>query len=201
MARTFKDIISGYHTFREKYATGDNSVMEQLADRGQKPKVMVIACSDSRVDPALILQCHPGELFVVRNVANIVPPFEKDDANHGTSAALEFGIKYLKVKDLIILGHSQCGGINGLINNKELGENDFITRWISNIKISKNELMQDIDSQAKAALLQSYNNSMSFPWIKEEVNNHNLSIHLWFFNIKDGIVQAFNYKKSKFESI
>ena len=94
---------------------GDNSIMEYLSYHGQKPHAMVVSCCDSRVDPALILQCEPGDLFVVRNVANIIPPFEKDEAHHGTSAALEFGIRFLNVQHLILLGHSQCGGIQALL--------------------------------------------------------------------------------------
>ena len=89
--------------------------MRSLAIDGQKPKAMVIACRDSRVDPGLMLQCKPGELFIVRNVANIIPPYELDDGHHGTSAALEFGIKFLGIKDLVILGRSNCGGIEALV--------------------------------------------------------------------------------------
>jgi carbonic anhydrase len=109
-------ILKGYQSFREQYAHGDNSVMRYLASHGQNPEIMVVACCDSRVDPALILQCDPGDLFTIRNVANIIPPYEKDDLHHGTSAALEFGICYLHVEHLIIFGHSQCGGINALMN-------------------------------------------------------------------------------------
>src|SRR3990167_777574 len=130
MEKSFRKIIQGYLNFRRKYVTGDNSIMQHLADHGQQPEVMIIACCDSRVDPALILQCEPGELFVVRNVANIVPPYEPDNGYHGTSAALEFGICYLQVKHLIILGHSQCGGIEALKNKSKLKQNDFITNWV-----------------------------------------------------------------------
>ena len=136
MEKTFAQILQGYQVFRKKYALGDRSVMQYLSNNGQQPQVMVIACCDSRVDPALILQCDPGDLFVVRNVANIIPPYEKDDAHHGTSAALEFGVCFLKVKHIILLGHSQCGGIQALLTEKETN-NDFITNWVSLIK-SKN---------------------------------------------------------------
>src|SRR5436190_22865279 len=125
MKDSIQKIRLGYQEFRNKYVLGDRSVMKFLSHYGQKPKIMVVACCDSRVDPALILQCMPGDLFVVRNVANIVPPYEKDEAHHGTSAALEFGICFLKVKHLILLGHSQCGGIQALLNNDDLQQNDF----------------------------------------------------------------------------
>ncbi len=109
MQKSFTKMLRGYQLFRKKYALGDNSVMQYLSNYGQQPQIMVVSCCDSRVDPALILQCDPGDLFVVRNVANIIPPYEKDEAHHGTSAALEFGVCLLKVKHLILLGHSQCG--------------------------------------------------------------------------------------------
>jgi len=109
MDKTFNKLVSGYHAFRKKYVSEDNNTMERLAHHGQRPAIMVIACSDSRVDPAMILQCEPGDLFVVRNVANIVPPYENDGGSHGTSSALEYGVCYLNVKHLIIMGHSQCG--------------------------------------------------------------------------------------------
>src|SRR5579883_1928432 len=134
MKKRFKKMLQGYQAFREKYAQGDQSVMQYLSNYGQKPEVMVVACCDSRVDPALILQCDPGDLFVVRNVANIVPPYEKDEAHHGTSAALEFGVRFLKIQELILLGHSQCGGIQALINSENANHDDFITNWVSVIK-------------------------------------------------------------------
>lgn len=190
MEKSFKKMLKGYEAFRKKYIHGNKPVMELLADHGQKPKIMVIACCDSRVDPALILQCDPGDLFVVRNVANIVPPFEKDAAHHGTSAALEFGIRYLKVKHLILLGHSQCGGIQALINDAGAEQNDFITSWVSIIKTdicsTKNP-----DDCARLALRQSYDNCMTFPWIKERTASEELVIHLWFFDIKTG--EIFSY--------
>lgn len=185
MKTSFEKALEGYQTFRKKYALGDTSVMQGLSLEGQKPKIMVIACCDSRVDPAVILQCDPGDLFVVRNVANIVPPYEKDEAHHGTSAALEFGVCFLHVKHLILLGHSQCGGIQALLNSENLHQNDFITNWVSIIKGAHNS-NSDPDEYAKLALKQSERNCMTFPWIKEKVLKNELLIHLWFFDIKSG---------------
>jgi len=191
MKEFYAEMLRGYQQFREKYTTGDHSVMQYLANNGQRPKVMVIACCDSRVDPALILQRDPGELFVVRNVANIVPPYEKDEMHHGTSAALEFGVCYLNVEHIIILGHSQCGGIDALLNEAQLHQNDFISNWVSLIKPSKTEDL-DQDSCAKQALLQSKLNCMTFPWLQEKVKEKLLIIHLWFFDIKSGQLFAFD---------
>lgn len=184
MEKSFKKVIAGYKKFRQKYANDDESIMQYLSRHGQKPKIMVVACCDSRVDPALILQCDPGDLFVVRNVANIVPNFEKDDAHHGTSAALEFAICFLQVKHLILLGHSQCGGIQALLDANSLGKNDFITNWVSSIVIDNNKI--SVDECAKIGLKQSYQHCLTFPWIHDKVKNEELFIHTWFFDIKAG---------------
>ena len=188
-------MLQGYQTFRKKYALGDESIMHSLSHYGQQPQTMVVACCDSRVDPALILQCDPGDLFVVRNVANIIPPYEKDDAHHGTSAALEFGICFLKVNHLILLGHSQCGGIQALLNG-DSNKDDFITNWVSLIKTPHVNL-QNIDDYAKLALKQSYQNCLTFPWINSLVSQKKLTIYLWFFDIKTG--KIFTYSDSQKE--
>lgn len=197
MQLSFNKILQGYQKFREKYVHGDNTIMETLSDHGQKPEIMVIACCDSRVDPALILQCDPGDLFVVRNVANIVPPYEKDENHHGTSAALEFGICYLEVKHLILLGHSQCGGIQALLNKVNLQQNDFISHWVDLIKID-NSHHHDTDECAKLALSQSYQNCLTFPWIVKKIAENKLIIHQWYFDIKEGQIFTFNENKKEF---
>lgn len=189
-------MLQGYQLFRNKYASGDASIMQFLSHHGQKPKTMVVACCDSRVDPALILQCDPGDLFVVRNVANIIPPYEMDDAHHGTSAALEFGVRFLHVKHLVLLGHSQCGGIQALLDINNANHNDFITNWVSLIK-NDNCKTKDADEFAKFALHHSHHNCLTFPWIKEKIEHKELLIHLWFFDIKTG--QIFTYSNTQQE--
>lgn len=208
MEENFKKLLKGYKDFRKKYAHGNKSVMRYLSLYGQKPKTMVIACCDSRVDPALILQCDPGDLFVVRNVANIVPPYERDNAYHGTSAALEFGICFLKIKHLILLGHSQCGGIQALLENKNLIKgnschNDFITKWVSVIEdtsfIDDPNNLAKVDEYAKLALKASYKNCMTFPWLQQKVSSQELYVHLWFFDIKTG--EIFTYSGSEYKPL
>lgn len=194
---SFKKMLEGYEAFREKYAHGDKSIMHYLSRYGQKPKVMVVACCDSRVDPALILQCDPGDLFVVRNVANIVPPYEKDKAYHGTSAALEFGICFLKVEHLILLGHSQCGGIEALMSDHDTNHNDFITNWVSVIKPQHCHLDNSSD-YAKLALQKSHANCMTFPWIAQKVDEGKLIVHLWFFDIEAGEIFAYSEAKKTY---
>lgn len=193
MKNSFKKIIQGYSEFRDKYAHGDKSIMHYLSQHGQKPKIMVVACCDSRVDPALIMQCDPGDLFVTRNVANIVPPYEKDEKHHGTSAALEFAICYLDVEHLILLGHSQCGGIQALLEETPLHSDDFISNWVSLLNKHEHEHEKyNADDYAKLALQKSQQNCLTFPWIKEKIAQNKLVIHLWFFDIKSGQIFTYN---------
>lgn len=199
MEKNFLKMLQGYQVFRKKYALGDKSIMQYLSHYGQQPQIMIVSCCDSRVDPALILQCDPGDLFVVRNVANIVPPYEKDDAHHGTSAALEFGVCFLKVKHLILLGHSQCGGIQALLNS-DSNKSDFITNWVSLIK-TDNFNLQDADDYAKLALNQSYQNCLTFPWINDKVSQQKLIVHLWFFDIKMGKVFTYSDTQKEYQPL
>ena len=189
MSEVFKKFLSGYQSFRQKYVDSDKLIMKHLADNGQQPKAMVIACSDSRVDPAIILQCDPGDLFVIRNVASIVPPYQNDGRYHGTSAALEFGIRFLNIKHLILLGHSQCGGMQVLmdsqLDNKKSEQGDFINSWVSIVKSSK-PIEPNIDSYVKEALNKSYQNCLTFPWIRSKLEDDVLKIHRWFFKINSG---------------
>lgn len=203
MEKSFKKIIKGYKCFKKKYASNNRSVMKHLAMNGQNPEIMIIACCDSRADPAIILQCDPGDLFVVRNVANIVPPYQQNKGYHGTSAALEFGICYLNIKHLILLGHSQCGGISALMNNKYLPSNDFIKNWVSIINLptcigEEHFSHEDLDNCAKSSLHKSYNNCITFPWIKDKIDKQELTIDLWFFNIQNGEMVAYDKEHAKF---
>ncbi len=198
---SLEKILQGYQTFREKYVLGDQDIMRYLSYYGQQPQIMVVACCDSRVDPALILQCDPGDLFVVRNVANIVPPYEKDEAHHGTSAALEFGIRFLEVEHLILLGHSQCGGIQALLNHSTAHANDFITNWVSLMQTETACSHTDADGYAKLALHRSYQNCLTFPWIQEKIAQKKLIIHLWFFDIQSGQIFTYSETQKKYQPL
>lgn len=195
-----KDKFSkGYQLFREKYVAGDDSVMKNLSKYGQEPETMIVACCDSRVDPAIILQCDPGDLFTVRNVANIVPKFEREGSYHGTSAALEFGIRFLKVKQLVIMGHSQCGGMEALLEECSDNKYDFVKDWASIVKTDDFE-ENDVDGCVKHCLRTSYANCMTFPWIKKRVEEGTLKISLWFFDVKEGRILEYSSEKDQFVS-
>ena len=212
-----KPLIKGFQSFRNDYFDKERQFFKNLTKRGQKPKIMVISCSDSRVDPAILFNTRAGELFVVRNVANLVPPYEPDDGYHGVSAAIEFAVQDLKVKDIVILGHAFCGGIAALCkeckNEKEKIEEssetkkEFINSWIS---ISKNVIL-DLDlnnwpgpSQhiaEKASITNSLNNLMSFPWIYELVSRNKLTLHGWWFDMENASLWSVNQKNNEFKRL
>ncbi len=206
--KKLEHLKAGYHRFRSKYfTTSDNKTFENLRT-GQSPNTLVIACSDSRVDPAIIMDCVPGDLFVVRNVANLVPPCESSSIGyHGTSAALEFGVTGLKVKNILVLGHSMCGGISSLFNKNNKEQNkSFVDKWMEIASGTCNDqsihqiedLSQKIDHCSKLAIIKSLKNLMSFPWIKEGVEKKELIIHGWYFDIKTGQIHCFDEKLNQF---
>lgn len=201
MEKSFSKLVQGYSLFRNKYARNESNVMANLYNQGQHPETMIVACCDSRVDPALILQCDPGDLFVMRNVANIIPPYIKGEGRFSNSgAALEFGIAHLQVKHLIIFGHSQCGGIHALVDTKGLIQNEFITPWVSIVK-NNDAHFKDTDYYAKLGLMHSYRNCLTYPFIKQRVENNLLVIHQWFFNIKEGEILAYSHGESRFHPL
>lgn len=186
-------LIAGYQRFRDGYYQQNKEKLRELAEQGQFPKIAIISCSDSRVDPSVILDCEPGDLFVIRNVANLVPPKEDDDSFHGTSAALEFAVTDLEVESIIVLGHTQCGGIKALMNTPESHSPDtFIGKWMQQLEGVRNEILSDhtiIDQDTryssceKKGIQQSLQNLMTFPWIKERVEAGTLTLHGWRYDI------------------
>ena len=185
-----KPLINGFQNFRDNYFSKEKSFFENLIKKGQKPKVMIISCSDSRVDPAILFNAKPGELFVVRNVANLVPPYEPDEGYHGVSAAIEYATKDLLVEHIVVLGHSECGGIKRLCEHKGIGpKRDFIDGWVS---IAETAGATDLEGFEKfrhverAAITVSLENLLTFPWLKQRVNKDNLELHGWFFDLEKG---------------
>ena len=170
-----------------------------MVNNGQQPEVLIIACSDSRVDPALLLNSQPGELFVIRNVANLVPPYEPDGLYHGTSAALEFAVRDLHVHHIVILGHSRCGGMNPL-RLASLGERpdrEFITPWISIAErachCADAETLSWPDGARlveQAALKVSLQNLLTFPWVRERKEAGELRLYVWWFDLERGQLWA-----------
>ncbi len=202
-----RPLIDGYQRFRSEHFE-DKQTFDALVQQGQKPKVLVVACCDSRVDPAIVTNCNPGELFVVRNVANLVPPFEGDIQHHGTSAALEFGVLNLEVSDIILFGHSHCGGIRALMEAPENeSPHDFITAWMDIAKPAKQQILtqhpnHSFDEQThqceKESLLISLRNLKTFPWINERLLANELFLHAWYFNLDTGIIETYQPSAKRF---
>lgn len=212
MKKDIDNLIEGYERFHAEYFNKENETFRKLAEHGQDPKVMVIACSDSRVDPAIILNSQPGDLFMIRNVANLVPPYDTTAGYHGTSAALEFGICGLGIRQVIVFGHSQCGGITALVKkmNANRPSSTFIDTWM---KIGKNAYENTfkkynncceasfVEECSRNSLIQSINNLKTFPWIVQRLEEGALCLHAWYFDIKTGTIFSFNEKTQAFEEL
>ncbi len=188
-----EDLINGYRRFRENGWPERQKRSEELAERGQKPKTMVLACVDSRVDPAAIFDAGPGELLVVRNVANLVPPYEPDNAYHGTSAALEFGVRVLEVEHLVVLGHGLCGGVQALLNGAPDKAKDFVAPWMDIALEAKERSMNAPPEERqrcceREVIKVSLKNLMGFPWIAERVADGTLTLHGAWYAVRTGIL-------------
>ncbi len=206
-----ENLIEGYQVFYHEYfKSGKNTLYRDLVVEGQSPKTMIIACSDSRVDPATILHCEPGEVFVVRNVANLVPPYENDTKHHGTSAALEFAVIFLKVEHIIVLGHSHCGGIRALLSDtvKTSSDRGFISSWMNIASGAKQKALAENQPPlmrekrcGEYSLQASLKNLHTFPWITERVATGNLQLHAWHFDLETGNLMQFNAEREAFENL
>jgi len=208
----FNALLAGYRRFRETGWERERERWDVLAER-QSPKVMVIACSDSRVDPSQIFDASPGEMFVVRNVAALVPPYETGGGYHGVSAALEFAVTQLKVEEVIVLGHGGCGGcaaaLTGQFRDAAHGEGGFIARWISLLDPVRErvciEYGSDLDAHAFEAMEHeavkvSMANLRTFPWVSAEESAGRLTLHGAYFALDDGELQLLDETSALFEA-
>lgn len=192
-----EEFVAGYRRFRAAYDARDAARYRDLAANGQAPHTMVIACSDSRVDPATILNAGPGQLFVVRNVANLVPPYVPDADHHGTGAALEFAVTGLNVKTIVVMGHCRCGGVRAFLEgeDKQSTGQSFIDRWVSLLRPAHHAAVHDladapIEVRQKAlerhSIQVSIENLKTFPFIQDRVTAGTLRLRGAYFDIADG---------------
>ena len=199
--------IAGFRGFQEDYFSEDRELFKRLK-QGQRPKVVLIGCSDSRVDPSLMVRSEPGDLFIVRNVANLVPPCEHDQAYHAGSAALEYAVCHLEVEHIIVLGHSNCGGIRSLMEGIPSDKNgEYISKWVSIAERAKQQVLDNLQTatpqqQAKAcehaSILVSLENLLTFPWVKERVDANTLDLHGWYFDIESGNLYSYHPATGEF---
>lgn len=202
--------IHGFKRFQENYFGHDQELFGDLR-QGQNPSALVIACSDSRVDPAILFDCEPGDLFVVRNVANLVPPYETGGGLHGVSTALEFGVRVLGVRHIIVLGHRQCGGIKSLMQDGDIKDKgEFIGNWVNIAARAKERVLEELpEAEAEeklcaceeASILVSLENLLTFPWIKERLQQGSLMLHGWYFNLESGELLAYNPYGAQYEPL
>lgn len=204
-------LTRGFFEFHQETFVPQRPFFEQLAVR-QQPKVMMIACSDSRVDPGILTKAEPGELFMVRNVANLVPPCAADQAQHGVSAALEFGVRALGVEHILIFGHVDCGGIRALLTGDPAValDHSFIHHWLQIAGEARRRTLivarnQPLDTQLRIleqeAIKTSLANLLTFPWIEERVADGRLRLHGWVFDINSGQVHAYVPANDAFEPL
>jgi carbonic anhydrase len=215
----FRALIDGYRRFRQETYTRHRQRYDALANKGQEPKIMVIACCDSRVDPSTVFDAGPGEMFVLRNVANLVPPCDTKGTRYGAaSAAIEYAVTVLEVEHIVVLGHARCGGILGALTfdfdgNGTADPSDdlsFTAKWMSLIRPQRDQVLQaykvapDIDPQRTlelAAIRQSIENLRTFPFVKAREQAGLLKLKGAFFDIADGILRVLNPETDKYDAV
>jgi carbonic anhydrase len=201
-------LIDGYRAFTTQRLPTEQSRYRELSERGQSPEVMVIGCCDSRVSPEVIFDAGPGELFVVRNIANLVPVYQPDENAHGVSAALEFAVNVLRVRHIVVLGHAQCGGIRAFIDKIEpLSPGDFIGKWMAMFikpgeKVEQREhesMQQFVERIEKAAVFRSLENLMTFPFVRGAVERGELNLHGAYFGVAEGSLFVLDQAAKEFK--
>ncbi len=205
------NLLAGYRRFRELRYEAEKSRWRELAE-GQSPRALIIACSDSRTDPATIFDTDPGDIFVVRNVANLVPPFEGDGGRHGVSAALEFAVVQLNVSEVVVMGHEGCGGIEaaltGRYRNAPAGEGGFVARWMDQIADSAARIAAERGTGADAArvleevaIRQSLANLRTFPFVADREKAGTLSLIGCHFSIAEGQLHMLDEAEDVFRPV
>jgi len=194
-------LTAGYERFRKGYYQRNRERLKQLAEK-QTPEVAIISCCDSRVDPSILFDIEPGDVFVIRNVANLVPPFETKGDYHGTSAALEFAVTCLKVKQIVVLGHANCGGIRALMEKDDAIKSDgFIDSWMQIAAPAKKEVLaqKDLntfelqtDACERTAVSYSLKNLLTYPWIREQVAAKELNLIGCYYDLNTGTLVDIN---------
>jgi carbonic anhydrase len=209
-----KRLVSGYESFLSGRFSRERDRFRHLAETGQKPRILLIGCCDSRVSPELIFDAGPGEIFVVRNVANLVPPYAPNDDLHGTSAALEYAVMALRVEHIVVMGHAFCGGIRAYAEcdldpyHRPLSPGDFIGKWISLIEPAAavvgpacEPLEEYVERLARASIVQGLANLRTFPSVAMLEARGLLRLHGAYFNVLDGSLLAFNEALGRFEVV
>jgi carbonic anhydrase len=203
-------LIDGYAAFAAGRLQAEQYRYRDLAERGQTPEIMVIGCCDSRVSPEVIFDAGPGELFVVRNVANLVPPFETGGTYHGVSAALEFGVGVLKIKHIVILGHAHCGGVRAYAEDAApISPGDFIGRWMSLMEPAAAKVgargdlprAEYLERMEKASIVNTLDNLMTFPRLRKLIERGSVTLHGAYFGVAAGELSVLDRTTGEFRPV
>jgi len=204
-------LIQGYRDFLAGRLPQEQSRFRELAEHGQSPEVMVIGCCDSRVSPEVIFDASPGELFVIRNVANLVPPYAPDGALHAMSAALEFAVLALKVKHIVVLGHARCGGVRAFVDGGvPLSPGDFIGKWMEILapaaasvgpQPQHADLADYLTRLEHVSAIRALDNLMTFPWLRARVEGKGLQLHAAYFDVATGLLSVLDPETKAFASV
>lgn len=199
-------LLDGYRKFHRHYYVAEPELYKSLSQDGQHPKTLIVGCSDSRVDPAIVTQAEPGEIFMVRNVANLVPAFGGAAYGNSVGAAMEYALLHLGIAHIVVLGHSQCGGIKALLEGG-VEASDCLQGWIAGASAAK-EIAETRFRAGKAetlaqaceqsSILHSLDNLMTYPWIAEHVDRRALTLHGWYFDLSSGVLQCYDKESDRF---
>lgn len=214
MNKAIGKLMAGFRRFRERYFLEneiENRTYQRLASAGQTPKTLLIGCSDSRVDPAIMTEAGPGELFVIRNVANLVPPCEPSRGGlHGTSSAIEFAVVNLKVENIIVLGHRQCGGIRALMTQPAEINNSFISKWMSIAKEAREKVVNEFPDADDETLCRhgemeslkiSIRNLKTFPFVQDAIKTRGMNVIGVYFDLELGQLWQFDEADGQFKQL
>jgi len=201
--------LSGFRRFQRSYLGKQPELFDRLRKEGQHPRALVVACCDSRCDPALLTDSDPGDMFVARNVANLVPPHNQATMFAATSSAIAFAIRNLEVEHVIVMGHAQCGGIRALMENKvpECDEEHLIAKWLGIAADARQRVLNELPGKSpqvqaraceQASILVSLENLMSYPWISRRVNEGKLTLHGWYFDMERGELLQYHHESAGF---
>ena len=206
----FPDTLTDrYRRFKHRIFVPNADQYEELATYGQSPEIMLISCCDSRVDPETIFNAMPGELFVARNVANLIPPYETGGKFHGVSAGVEFAVLNLRVKHIVVMGHSGCGGVKAALDQSAAiqTESQFISRWMSMLDDARLSVLashqmasqaEKLDALEKEGIKTSIKNLRTFPFVREREDKGKLNLHGAHFDIKTGTLSVLNHSRGQF---
>ncbi|WP_038560307.1 carbonic anhydrase [Neorickettsia helminthoeca] len=205
---SIQELINGYRRFYGQYFLDKKNPVYKSLIRGQSPSTLFIGCSDSRVDPAILTDANPGDIFVIRNIANLVPKYEPEWSTcHGVSAAIEFAVQILNVSDIVVMGHSCCGGIRSLIDN-DFKKNSFIAGWIdiaSPVKTAIPDIMKKGECKyslsEQLAIKLSLKNLLTFPYVSSRVETGTVKLHGWYFSINTGELKIYSQEEDVFEPV